>query len=143
MTLKMYEAGIKISAIEKDLALSISNGLAHEVSDFFKVYDLLLTPTFISETPDVKSNVTLTSDLSLDDWFHNATSHVPHPALANLTGIPAISIPCAVAPDGMPLGMQFFAPLGHDLLLLQIAHQIEQAIPWIDRRPSIYASSLR
>ena len=142
VTLKMYEAGLKVSAIEKDLALSISNGLAHEVAEFFNAYDLLLTPTFISETPDVKSNITLTSDLSLDDWFYNATSHVPHPALANLTGIPAISIPCALAPDGMPLGMQFFAPLGHDLLLLQIAHQIEQAIPWIGRRPSIYASSL-
>ena len=142
VTLKMYEAGLKVSAIEKDLALSISNGLAHEVAEFFNAYDLLLTPTFISETPDVKSNITLTSDLSLDDWFYNATSHVPHPALANLTGIPAISIPCALAPDGMPLGMQFFAPLGHDLLLLQIAHQIEQAIPWINRRPPIYVSSL-
>ena len=141
VTLKMYEAGLKVSAIEKDLALSISNGLANEVADFFKVYDVLLTPTFISETPEVESNITLTSDLSLDDWFYNATSHVPHPALANLTGIPAISIPCATAPDGMPLGMQFFAPLGDDLLLLQIAYQIEQTLPWIERRPCVHASS--
>ena len=141
MTLKMYEAGIQISAIEKDLALSISNGLAQEVADFFKTYDLLLTPTFIREIPDVKSDAALTSDLSLEEWFYNATSYVPHPALANLTGIPAISIPCATTPDGMPLGMQFFASMGNDLLLLQLAYQLEQAIPWIERKPSIHASS--
>ncbi len=141
ISLKMYEAGLKVTAIEKDLALAIGNELAQDVTNFFSNYDLLLTPTFVSATPGIGSDVTLESDLSLDEWFFNATRHIPHSALANITGIPAISIPCASSPDGMPLGMQFFAPLGNDLLLLKIARQIEQATPWLKYKPAIYASA--
>ena len=46
-------------------------------------------------------------------------------AMANLTGIPAISLPCAFL-DNMPVGMQFMAAYGKDDCLLQLAYAFEQ-----------------
>jgi Asp-tRNA(Asn)/Glu-tRNA(Gln) amidotransferase A subunit family amidase len=46
----------------------------------------------------------------------------------SLLGVPAISIPIAVAANGLPLGMQLVAPYGEDARLLSVAHWCEQAI---------------
>jgi Asp-tRNA(Asn)/Glu-tRNA(Gln) amidotransferase A subunit family amidase len=58
---------------------------------------------------------------------------VPYTQLANLTGRPAISLPLHWTADGLPLGVQFVAPLGGESLLIQLAAQLEQAVPWADR----------
>lgn len=60
---------------------------------------------------------------------------VPYTQLANITGRPAISLPLHWAPDGLPLGVQFVAPLRGEELLLRLARQLEIAAPWADRRP--------
>lgn len=44
----------------------------------------------------------------------------------NALGIPAISVPCGVTPNGLPLGLQIAAARGNDALLLQVAHRFEQ-----------------
>jgi aspartyl-tRNA(Asn)/glutamyl-tRNA(Gln) amidotransferase subunit A len=47
---------------------------------------------------------------------------------ANLAGIPGLSIPCGLsATDGMPVGLQLLAPMGHDGLLLRAGHLYEEA----------------
>lgn len=51
--------------------------------------------------------------------------------LANLTGVPAISVPVARDGDGMPIGLQLHAAWGRDELLLDAAEALERAT---DRR---------
>ncbi|MGQ7365896.1 hypothetical protein ACTGWM_10005, partial [Streptococcus suis] len=48
--------------------------------------------------------------------------------LANLCGIPAISLPMGKLPNGLPFGIQAQAAQGEDGLLLQLAAQIERAL---------------
>ena len=69
----------------------------------------------------------------VDDMVDKNLGWVPYTQLANLTGRPAISLPLHWTADGLPLGVQFVAPLGGEALLLRLAAQLEQAIPWFDR----------
>ena len=41
--------------------------------------------------------------------------------------------------DGLPIGIQFAARFGDEATLLRIAGQLEQAMPWSDRRPPVYS----
>jgi amidase len=58
-------------------------------------------------------------------------------SLWNLTGLPAISLPVHQTAEGVPVGVQLVAGPWQDGLLLQVATQLEQAMPWGDRRPLI------
>jgi amidase len=55
---------------------------------------------------------------------------VPFTQLANLTGVPAMSVPLHVTTGGLPLGVQFVAGHGGEGLLFSIAGQLERAAPW-------------
>ncbi|MGH2991689.1 MAG: amidase [Solirubrobacterales bacterium] len=62
--------------------------------------------------------------------------------LANLTGIPAISVPVGVGAAGMPVGLQLQAAWGHDELLLDAAEALERATErrHVEAAPGIYAT---
>ena len=57
--------------------------------------------------------------------------------LACFTGQPAISIPCGVTEDGLPIGLQLMAGWFEEPVLLQVAHAYEQATEWHLRRPPL------
>ena len=43
----------------------------------------------------------------------------------NLTGAPAIALPCGWTSAGLPVGLQLCAPPGADLTLLAVAARVE------------------
>jgi aspartyl-tRNA(Asn)/glutamyl-tRNA(Gln) amidotransferase subunit A len=51
----------------------------------------------------------------------------------NLSGQPAISIPCGLSGDGMPVGLQIVGPWGSDALVLAFARQLETILAFRDR----------
>jgi aspartyl-tRNA(Asn)/glutamyl-tRNA(Gln) amidotransferase subunit A len=53
----------------------------------------------------------------------------------NLTGLPAISIPCGFTKAGLPIGLQLAAGPWREALLLRVARAYEQATPWHERLP--------
>jgi len=62
---------------------------------------------------------------------------VPFTQLSNLTGTPSMSVPLYWTADGLPLGVQFVGPFGSEDRLLQLAHQLEVAQPWLERLPAL------
>ena len=100
-------------------------------------FDLLLTPTVL-EPP-----VTLESMQADADRFPELAGkfmrHVFFTRRFNITGQPAISLPLHWTPEGLPVGVQLVAAMGREDLLIRIASQIEQAQPWVSRRPPVHA----
>src|SRR5262249_47374346 len=63
--------------------------------------------------------------------------YIPFTMPFNLTGMPAITVPCGFSPTGLPAGLQLaVAPLAESMVL-RIAHTYEQATPWHQRRPAV------
>ncbi len=58
----------------------------------------------------------------------------PYTMVANVTGQPSMSLPLHWTTDGLPMGMLFTARTGDEATLFRLAAQVEQAMPWKDRR---------
>ena len=139
ITLQMVKEGEKIRAFDVDRTMALSNQMSREFGEFIQNWDLLLTPTLIKGTPKVGGPITLNSKLTLDEWYDAASSLIPATPIANITGVPAISVPCGLGPGGLPLGMHFLAAMGNERVLIDIARQLEESEPWINRTPPVYA----
>jgi len=101
-------------------------------------FDLLLSPTMGEPPPPIGS---------FDDSgpepmaaFERAFLSGCFTAAFNATGQPAISLPLHWSEEGLPIGVQLVAPLGREDLLLRVASQLEQAAPWADRTPLVFAA---
>ncbi|MGJ0120047.1 amidase [Williamsia sp. MIQD14] len=155
-TLVMAAIGRTTSGVELEAAHGRWHTHVRALGAFHQRYDLLMTPTVARTAPRLGDYATsslerlaartvLTARLGR---FLDATgtvtaailrnlSWVPYTQLANLTGRPAASIPLHQAANGLPIGIQFVAPPGGEGLLFSLAGQLEQALPWRDRRPAL------
>jgi Asp-tRNA(Asn)/Glu-tRNA(Gln) amidotransferase A subunit family amidase len=59
--------------------------------------------------------------------------------LANLAGVPGVSVPVGFHSSGLPIGLQLLAPWGHESRLLDGAERIEQASEgrWASAAPAL------
>lgn len=55
----------------------------------------------------------------------------------NLTGLPAISVPCGFDRDGLPIGLQIAGRPFDEMTVLRVAHAYERTHDWKDRVPSL------
>jgi amidase len=96
-------------------------------ADFFTRYDVTLTPTLATATPRVGH---LSPELGFDQVMERLLEWVVFTPWQNTTGDPAVSLPLATTPDGMPFGMMLGAGAGREALLLELALELEQAVPF-------------
>ena len=99
--------------------------------------DLLLTPTMAE--PPVPLGTHDDSGPDPLDAYRRALPQGAFTAIFNATGQPAISLPLYWNDEGLPIGVQLVAPSGREDLLIQVAAQLEQARPWVDRAPPVFA----
>jgi aspartyl-tRNA(Asn)/glutamyl-tRNA(Gln) amidotransferase subunit A len=55
----------------------------------------------------------------------------------NLTGLPAISVPCGFDRDGLPIGLQIAGKPFDETTVLRVAHAYERSQDWKDRWPQL------
>ena len=102
---------------------------------YFETYDMFLTPTNPT-LPLLHSELTPTADNVAEVWQLELASGC-FTILANVTGLPAMSVPLHWSDEGLPIGCHFMSGPGREDLLLRLAGQLEQAQPWAGRWPAI------
>ncbi len=95
--------------------------------------DLVMTPT-ITQLPQPLGTYDDSGPDPMEP-MHVARELAAFTGIFNATGQPAISLPLAWSESGLPIGIQFVAPIWREDLLFRIASALETALPWADRRP--------
>lgn len=120
----------------QDMARAIGtiHATARALGRFFERHDVLLTPT--CATPTLPAYTVDMRLGDLDEYYERLYGNNTFTTVCNCTGIPAASVPLCRA-EGLPIGVQIAAPLGHELRLLQLSAELEAARPWAHLRPPI------
>ncbi len=129
---------------------------ARSMGVFHQRYDVYMTPTmayppamlgellpstFEKMALNLIDSVRLGKIVSLDEILEKVAykqlNRMPFTQLANQTGQPAMSVPLFWTKSGLPIGIQFIAPFGREDLLFSLASVLEEAKPWIDKKPPL------
>ncbi|NQX87666.1 MAG: amidase [Halioglobus sp.] len=133
------ERGLAITATDYAKALHFNHQLGRILGRFHEQYDVSIAPTLAS--PPVP--VGYISEASAEQYGERMFGYMGDTPVYNQTGQPSISLPLHWNDAGLPIGMMFSAAYGNDALVLQLARQLELAVPWHDRRPPLWSGDKR
>jgi aspartyl-tRNA(Asn)/glutamyl-tRNA(Gln) amidotransferase subunit A len=116
-------------------AIFLRTAMYRRVQAWFEQADIVVTPTLARTAlpidHDFLAPVVIDGrpvDTMRRAWY-------PYTLPFNMTGNPALSIPCGFDSDGLPVGLQLVGRIGEDALLLRAAALFEAARPWAHHRP--------
>jgi amidase len=104
-----------------------------EMVETFREFDFLMLPSTAQFPPRIGQIDGRSPAFDLDRWNAESYGFAPYTEIFNVTGQPAVSLPLAESRAGLPIGIQFAAPLGEDARLLSLAAWLERERPWKDR----------
>lgn len=133
LTLEFVEMGAHFTADTYAASVQVIQRASRWIEGFFSGYDLIMSPTLVC--PPVPLGYLDTNSPDRETYTQRFNEFWGFTSLYNATGNPAISLPLHWTGDNLPVGVQFAASFGNELLLLQLANQLEQAQPWSDKRP--------
>ena len=138
VTWEIFKHGRSLSAFDLQTALANFNLISRQTGKMFERFDVLLTPT-ISQPP-LKISTLDQNAVGVDarEWSRQVFDWIPFTPLFNTTGQPAISLPLHWSPNELPIGMQFAGKLNDEATLINLAAQLEEAVPWRNKKPPVW-----
>jgi amidase len=141
VTVAIYEHAKRMKPEQFINAMAAINATRRKLGAYFTRYDVWLSPTTtrVSE-PWGHYNLGRT-DVAFDEiaekvYRGTCQFTLPH----NIMGTPAISLPLAMHPQGLPIGVQLGTRPAGEEVILQLAAALEEALPWKDRVPPMHVS---
>jgi amidase len=124
------DLGRSYSAVQVNWALArLAAGAMRAPEWWHEGFDLLLTPT-VQQPPPRWDEVRTEDEAATWGLFTMPWS---------VSGQPAISLPLHWTGDGLPVGIQLVADYGREDVLIRVASQLEEAAPWRQRFPPVFA----
>jgi len=139
VTLDAYRRRTEVTAIDVMEIKATLNDMSRLVGSFLGGYDVLVTPTINVPAPPVEFMSLNDPKYDTDSWMRELFSYASFTPMFNATGTPALGLPLGMSAAGLPIGVQFAAPMCDEATLLRLGSQLEQALPWADRRPAVDA----
>jgi aspartyl-tRNA(Asn)/glutamyl-tRNA(Gln) amidotransferase subunit A len=134
---KQMDLGKDITAEAVGRALLARTQLYRKVQAWFERFDVIVMPTLARTAIGIEERLFEPIEIEGEktDTVRKAWYPYTHPF--NLTGHPAMTLPCGFHSDGLPMAIQLVGRRGEDARLFRIAALFEQARPWADKRPVI------
>ena len=121
-----FQAGALVTAAEYMQAQRIRSEICRETAAVLEQVDVLAMPT----APKPATPFALAHDPN----FGFPRSNMPP---FNVTGLPALALPCGFSSSGLPLSLQLAGRPFEEALVLRVGHAYEQATEWHTRRPPV------
>ena len=119
------ETGAALTSSEYALARRTQAEGRRHCEQLFEKFDVLLLPTTPIPAPPIEGTQAVEAALHLTRFT----------APFNLTGLPALSLPCGFTSAGLPIGLQIISGPWKEAKVLRAGHAFEQATEWHLRRP--------
>jgi aspartyl-tRNA(Asn)/glutamyl-tRNA(Gln) amidotransferase subunit A len=117
---RRLEDGTKTTSTEYILARRTQTEVRKRLEQFFESYDFLLAPATPIPAPTVEGY----------DAIEQAARLTRFTSPFNLSGLPALSIPCGFTQSGLPIGLQIVSRAWADSKVLNAGYAYEQATEW-------------
>jgi aspartyl-tRNA(Asn)/glutamyl-tRNA(Gln) amidotransferase subunit A len=124
-----------LPAVAISKAAAVRTLVRRSLAELFGRVDILAWPTVAAPAPPLEN-----PSVELPSGIYPADHANPRQAgIANLAGIPAISVPVGRSSGGLPIALQLLAPWGGDELLLDAGEALEGANgrEWVDAAPPL------
>jgi len=125
--LRRLQLGVETNTLEYIQARKKQVELRRQFERFFESYDVLLTPTTPVPAPLIEG----------PDAVEQAHLLTRYTAPFNITGLPAISVPCGFTPGGLPVGLQIVSKPWAESQVLRAAFAFEQETDWHKEIPAL------
>jgi len=130
-------AGTALTAPDLALAHQVRQLAVDQFRRAMKGFDLLVSPTTPITAPRFGQDAVGIDGASVP-WRQILSRFT---RIFNLTGLPAISVPCGFSANGMPVGLQLAARPFDEMTLLRVSDAYEKAAGWPSRRPAFGAAA--
>jgi aspartyl-tRNA(Asn)/glutamyl-tRNA(Gln) amidotransferase subunit A len=124
---RRLEDGANTTSTEYILARRTQVEVKKRLEQFFESYDLLITPTTPIPAPTIAGH----------DAVEQAGRLTRFTAPFNLAGLPALSLPCGLTEQGLPIGLQIVSRAWADTKVLNAGYAFEQATEWHKNFPDV------
>jgi amidase len=131
LTRWLVERGRELTARQLASALSTLTTFERSIIRQFASFDAVLTPA-LAQTPRPIGWYS-SDDPELN--FAQQVQYTPFTSFANVTGLPAITLPITHTTDGLPMGVQLLGRPGGEATLFSLGKQLERRIGWHRRHP--------
>jgi amidase len=135
MSWAIYSMIQKLGAVQGMAAAVRLQAHSRRLISFLSPYDALLTPA-LAERPLPLGTLNTAAPEPMST-FTRSGLFTPFTPVFNASGQPGISLPLYQGEDGLPLAVQLVGRPAGEAALLALALQLEEALPWAQRRPSV------
>jgi len=120
-----------VSAVDYVLAQRARTFLTREFIQTLRDVDVLVTPATIAPAAPLEDSHQAASSLAMSLEYTRFTSPF------NLTGLPALSVPCGFTAKGLPIGLQIAGRPFDEATVLRVGHAYQETTDWHVRRPPL------
>lgn len=125
--------GMLVPATTYLKAQRLRAALGRELAQLFQKVDVLLTPTVAIPAPKLEAGP---GEIGAPTGaLRNTLRRFTQPF--NLTGNPALTVPCGFSRDGLPIGLQLVGRAFDEARLFNLGYAYEQSASWKDRHPTL------